>query len=307
MTTASLAQGARLNDQQFDTLVELIQEQPTMLKDVVIQPLDNHTGKVESLEYPDRVAFKATEGVAPTADQRKALTGSKVELITQEIQAETYVTLDTAETSLLRKAGANALYAYATRKLAEKFALNIQELIVLGDTLSADDYLTTINGILKQAVTNVVDFSSENNGAGANINDRVFYAGLMALPKRFRSNKPNLRYYCNDNLITSFNANRAGRTDSLGVTVSVDGTDITKYQGIRFYDVSHFPDDTYILTSRRNITVGIARDVTSYMYPDPSARSTIFGMTMRVDVKYGEEVGVAKVIGLNPFGSTTVA
>jgi HK97 family phage major capsid protein len=300
MTTANFALGGELNDQQFDDFFELVKDQPTLVQDITIQPMDSHTAKLESFGFGGRITHKAIEGTAPTSDKRAEMTGSKVELKAEEIQVEARVSLTMAENSL--KKDPDAFYDYVVARMAEQFALDVEYLIINGDKDSSDDYLSTIDGLLVQSVSHVVPYAVPTT-----IDDDVLYAGILAYPAKYRADKANIRYYCNSDAEEAYKKFISTNLNSVGAVRMVEGTDITYYSGKRFYVVSSMPTDTVLLTNRKNIVLGVFRDVTPYRYPDYSARQMVFGLTMRLDTKYGEEDGVVKITGLNPSGTTTSA
>ncbi|MFH0825760.1 MAG: phage major capsid protein, partial [Pseudomonadota bacterium] len=295
MTTATVAAAGRLNDQQFAEFIRLVQEEPTLLGDVRIQPMASHTAKLESLEFGGRITFKPTEGVAASPEQRGSLNASKVELHAVEIQCEVSLTHSLREENLMR----DNLDDYVRDRMVQRFALDLQDLMVLGDLQSTDPFLATLDGLLEQAVTHVIDHTSSPIA----VTDDAFYDGFVRLPARFRRDKRNLRIYCNSDVIAAFNKYLAGRETSIGDIRMVDGTEKTFWNGIELYEVTSVPPSKYLLTNRKNIVLGVFREVYPYTEEQPSARQTLYGLTMRVDVKYAEETAVVKCQGLNPSGS----
>lgn len=299
MTTSTIASAGKLNDQQFQEFIRLVQEQPSLLADVRIQAMLSHTAKLESFEFGGRITFKPTEGTAATAEQRGSLTPSKVELSAKEIQCEISLTQSLLEDNLM---GVN-LENYARDRMVERFTLDLQDLVVLGDEESEDDFLATYDGLLVQAETNTIDYTSDPQP----VTDEVFYASYIALPARYRRDKANLRIYCHDDAVAAFNKYLSGRETSVGDIRMVDGVEKTFWSGIELYPVSSMPSSKYLLTNRKNIVVGIYRNIYPYTDQLPSARSVLMGLTMRTDVKYAEEEAVVKVEGINPsLNITTV-
>jgi hypothetical protein len=301
MVTGDLSTAGLLNPEQFKTFISLMVDQPTLLNDISIQTMKSHTTKLESLEYTGRVAFKATEGIAPTTDQVSKLAASKVELKANEIQAQTEVSFSFDEDNL---AGVS-VSDWIMQKLAARFALDVQELAVMADPLSGDDYLTTLTdgGLLKQAHTNTIDYSSSPKA----VSDDVFNAALMAMPTRYRNDIAGLRILCHPNTEVAYNKWVSDRNNpgTVGDVRLIDGVQTTSYAGIKLFPVVAMPEDKIVLTHRNNIVLGIYRDITTYKLVWAPARMTYYGLTMRVDVKYREELGAVKVIGLNPRGTTT--
>lgn len=295
MTTTIISAAGKLNAQQFNEYVRLVQDKATFIRDVRMQIMKSHTAKIESLEFGGRITRKATEGVAIADEERGQLAASKVELIATKIQAEVGYTYELAQDSLLQDR--NAFNAMVRDRLGERFALDWDDLVVNGDTANTGDpLLKSFDGVIKHCETNVIDMTLNEQ----TVTDDVFYAGYIALPSRYRRDKPSLRFYCNSDVITAYNKYLAGRETSLGDIRTVDGTDRTTWNGIELFEVSCFPDGYYLLTSKNNVVVGIYEIIETYSDEQPSAGVTLFGQRVRTDVKYVEEAATVLYKGLSP-------
>ncbi|MFP9167082.1 phage major capsid protein, partial [Enterococcus faecalis] len=82
---------------------------------------------------------------------------STVNLSTKEVIAEVNITYDTLENNIEKDGLQNTIM----QMIAERAAVDIEELLVNGDTSSSDSYLAQLDGIRKQATSHIVDAAGE--------------------------------------------------------------------------------------------------------------------------------------------------
>ena len=295
MTSAVLESGGKLNPQQFDYYIELIKDQPTMLRDITIQPMNSHTLNLDNLDFMGRVTKKAVEGIAFTDAQMAKLTADQNQLIARKMRAEFPITGEMRKMNLMR----DGVDDYAMGRLLVQNALDQQDLMVLGDTNSADELLMLYNGLIKKATTHVIDLSS----TPVQVTDDAFYESFLTLNKKYRQDKANLRFYCSSNIQAGFNKWISSRQTIRGDIQLIDGTQYTYYDGMMVYPVSSMPDDTMILTNKKNIVLGILQDIETYKWMYPRGDITYYGLYIWSDVGFIEEPGVVVYKGLNAFGN----
>jgi hypothetical protein len=302
MTTSTIASAGKLNSQQFDNYVALARDASAFVSDVRMQVMESHTAKLESLEFGGRITIMATEGQAVAEEDRGTLVASKVELIAKEIQCEISYTYQLAMDSILRDRA--RFNADVSGKMALRFALDWDDLLVNADTANTgDSLLKTLNGIVKQTQTNVLDYTLNEQ----TVTDNAFYAMWLALSPKYRRNKADMRIYCNDDVISAFNKYIASRPTSLGDIRMVNGSQETLWNGVLLKEISCFPSGCALLTSRQNVVVGIYNQIMTYSDEQPSAGVYLVGQRLRTDVKYVEEEGSVLFKGLSPAaGVTTV-
>ena len=80
-----------------------------------------------------------------------------MQLNTKEVIAEINITYDTLENNIEK----DGLQQTIMQILAERAAVDIEELVVNGDTSSSDPYLAQLDGIRKQTVSHVIDGNGE--------------------------------------------------------------------------------------------------------------------------------------------------
>jgi hypothetical protein len=96
------------------------------------------------------------------ATDRSKPTTSQITLTTSEVMAEVRIPYEVLEDNIERGGMADTVLAL----IAERAALDLEELLILGDTASGDAYLALMNGILKRVTTNVVDAQNGSISVG---------------------------------------------------------------------------------------------------------------------------------------------
>lgn len=95
--------------------------------------------------------------------------------------------------------------------LAERAAVDIEELIVNGDTSSSDPFLAQINGIRKQAASHIVD------AAGEELSRQIFKRGYKAVPPKYLRIPQEFRFYTSPGIEVEWKDRVADRQTSLGM------------------------------------------------------------------------------------------
>lgn len=299
-STTTFATAGKFGPEQFRKFFELVQDEETLMKDLEIQPMGASVSKLESLEFGGRITVSAEEGVATDPTLYGLLTASKKELEAKKIRTVVPLTYEFIEDCLLK---GNSVEDYVGMKMAKQFAMDLQALGWLGDTDSEDDLLKRLNGFRKQMTSNEIDYTSDPQP----VNEDRFYECYLALAPKYRRDKANLRFYCNDDIIAAFNHQISKRLTALGDVRMVNGTQQTYWNGIRLYPVSDVVDGEMTLCSRLNLKPGVYRDIRTFRHDSPLDEIVYFGMTMRLDFKVFEVAGCVPMKGMSPaLGITTV-
>ncbi len=111
------------------------------------------TLKIEKIGFGSRILRPGVEGVSLKDSDRSAPSTSTITLNAKEVIAEVHITYDTLENNI---EGGN-LQNTIMQMIADRAALDIEELILNGDIASTDPYLALLDGLRKQATSHVVD------------------------------------------------------------------------------------------------------------------------------------------------------
>ncbi|PSA91491.1 phage major capsid protein [Bacillus atrophaeus] len=296
MTLSSLKSGGMMNPTQASAFIRMVQDAPTIFNEARVVPMDHDTQKIEKIGFGQRILRAAQEGVSLTKDQKVAPTTSTVSLSTKEVIAEVNITYDTLENNIEKEGLQNTIM----QMLAERAAVDIEELLVNGDTTSSDSYLAQIDGIRKQATSHIVD------AAGEELTRQVFKRGYKAVPSKYLRIPQEYRFYTSPGMEVEWKDRVADRQTSLGDTAVQGGLSsafgvpvkgianlqpYTTGEGDSASDVSDI-----ILTHPKNIILGFSRNIRIEVDKDIRRRMFVIVLTAKLDSKFEEEDAVAKII-----------
>lgn len=282
----------KLNPAQADKFMEILIEEAKVMKMATVVPMKSHTQNIDKIRFTGRVLRRAVEGQPLDEARRSKPTLSQVQLSVKEMIAEVRLPYSVLEDSIEQGTFKDTV----TRLMAEKISVDMDEYIVEGDTAASDTDLALIDGIYKQATSNVYDH------AAARTNTTLWKTMLRKMPTPGLRNKSALRFLTSVKSELDYRDALGGRlTSNLGDNMLVSEAK-TAYGGVIVEGVEMFPDDigtsngctTALLLDPTNINVGIWREISVETDKDIRAREWILVTTIRWDVKYAHEPFVVK-------------
>lgn len=291
--------GGLLAPEQAKKFIRILIKRAVLLSMVTVETMKSHKKELNKIRFGSRVLRAGQPGVALGSTQRsKPDLGPKVELDAKLIKGEVRLQNEVLEDSIEQGQLKNTVM----QELSKALSRDLEELLIQGDTASADPYLALFNGILKAATSNVV-------AAGGAISKTVFRNMLKAMPSEFLANKLDLRF------MTSVDAEIDYR-DSLSNRMTAEGdralgstggpNAMVGYSGVPVVSVPLFPENlgvgsnetNVIFTDPKNIHLGLWRNITMETDKDITAGELIVVVTMRGDFKYEHEPAVVKATGV---------
>jgi hypothetical protein len=236
--------------------------------------------KIEKIGFGSRILRAApSSGTALDASKRAAPDLGLIELETEEIIAEVWLPYDVLEDNIER----GGLEQTIMTMIAERAALDLEELIVLGDTGSADSYLALVDGILALTPTgHTID------GSGiTDIDKGLFKEAIQRMPTRYLRNRAMMKHYVSHHVEMEYRDSIADRATSLGDEKISKFTPMFAY-GTPVQPTAMMPDNKLFLSYPKNIVWGIQRDIMIETDKDIRRRVLIIVLTMRCDVKIEE-------------------
>lgn len=291
--------GGLLDAEQNETFIRNLIDQPTMLRAVRTVPMNTPEAKINKIGFGQRILKVAPQGTAPyqqdtgannrwlPAADRSAPTTSQISMKTKEVMAEVRIPYEVLEDNIERGGMADTVLAL----IAERASLDLEELLLLGDTASLDPYLALHNGILKRVTSNVVDA-----GAAA-ISATVFNNLKKAIPTRFRRNTGAMRFFSSMDRECDYRLNVAGRGTDLGDAILTSNNPLPVL-GVPLVSAALMPNANLLFTDPQNIIFGIQRNVRIEQDRDIRSREIIIVLTARVAIQIEEELACAKVINM---------
>lgn len=294
MTLSDLAAGGRLNPEQSTEFLRMVQAAPTIIKDSRFVSMESDSRNVEKLGFGSRILRAGVEGKALEDKDRAVPKTGSVKLRAKEVIAEVNITYDTLENNIEK----GKLKDTIMKMIAERAALDIEELILNGDTSSSDPYLALLDGIRKQSTSHIVD---HKGGAFAK---EVFKTGYKAVPAKYIRNKNDWRFYTSQGIeveyldITSNRQTALGDAAINGGLPSAYGVPVKGLAMMEPYTSAETTVSDIILTHPKNILTGMSRQISIEVDKDIRERKFIIVLTAKVDAKFEEEDAVAKIINV---------
>lgn len=272
----------------------LIKESVVMGMSTVV-PMRSPKQLIEKIRFSGRVLRAGEEAKALPAAERSKPDLTKTELDAQLFKAEVRLDNEVLEDSI----EGGTLRQTIMTLLGEAISRDMDEIIVQGDTGSADTFLAKFDGMLAQATSNVVD------ALGVRTNKSLFKESLKAMPSEFLKNKRSLRFFTSVDSELDYRDFLADRATAVGDKF-LEGDAPIVYSGIPIIDVPLFPDNlgggtdstNIILTDPKNIQTGIWRRIRMETDKLVSEGVLIIVATLRFDMKYAEETATTKVINV---------
>jgi HK97 family phage major capsid protein len=292
LTASGGTGGGILLPEQSDAFIQSMMDEPTILKECRFQPMKSPKMNINKVAFNSRILTAASEtggqqdSGANTrwvpAANRAAPQLSQIELSVQEVIAEIRLPYEVLEDNVESQGFANTLVAM----IAKAAARDIEELIINGDTTSADPYLALVDGVLKLSTANVVD------NAESTLVTRTFGKLKKSIPTRFQGNIDQFHWYLHHSLETDYRMQIAGQvvTESawtLGAAVlSPLGNPISK--------TAKMPTSSVLYTHPKNIVVGWHREIRIEQAREIRSREIVIVLTARLDVAVEEPLAIAQ-------------
>jgi|Cruoilmetagenom7_1024161.scaffolds.fasta_scaffold04281_2 hypothetical protein len=294
--------GGKLNDEQANQFIRKLLVQPTILNQARTVTMSSPQRQINKIQFASRILKPAVSNTPLSSGDRSAPTTEQVLLTTKEVIAEVRLPYDVIEDNIERgNIGAmtdtngtptsGGIRDTIMTLIAERAALDLEELALLGDTGSGDSYLALLDGWLIQSTTNVVDL------AGASISKDTWKQGLQAMPDQYLRNRAAMRHFVSVDNEIAYRDSLANRETALG-DAQIQGTSPVFGFGVPVDAASLMPAVNGLSTNPLNMIFGIQRDIHIETDKDITSRVYIIVLTMRMDFKYEEEEAVVKYINM---------
>ena len=322
-----------LNPEQASAFIRKLLVQPTLLNQVRRVEMNSPSRKIDKIQFGKRImrsgtlgsvtggewvaSGKATLDASTKHRDRAAPQNEQIVLNAREVIAEVHLNYENIEDSIERgnigamreTSGQNAgggIVSTIMDLIAERAAIDLEELILLGDTASNDPYLQQFDGYLKicesgkrtgDTAPNIT--GGQTTDAGGSIPNRaMFKNGLKTLPSQYLRLRPQMRHFVSYENEMEYRDTLAARETSLGD--SQHGAQLAPVYagGVMVEPVGLMPQEKGILTMPQNLIMGIYRGMTIETDKDISARTWKIVMTMRLDVQVEETEAAVVYTGI---------
>lgn len=287
--------GGLLQPAQAQKFIRILIDESVILKQGTVVPMKSPKQLIEKIRFGGRILRAGSEATALPAGDRTKPDLSQVELDAQLFKAEVRLNNEVLEDSIER----GQLRQTIMQMMAEAISRDIDEVIVRGDTASGDAFLAKLDGILKQATSNIVDAQTQTTNKG------VFRDMLKSMPSPFLRNKREMRFFTSVDSEIDYRDSLAERATVVGDKFLEQDAPVA-YSGVPVVDVPMFPENlgaganttNVLLTDPKNVNVGIWRQIRVETDKLVSEGVLIIVATLRFDVKFAEETAVVKAINV---------
>jgi hypothetical protein len=287
--------GGLLQPAQAQKFIRILIDESVILKQGTVVPMKSPKQLIEKIRFAGRILRAGAEAAALPAGDRSKPDLSQVELDAQLFKAEVRLNNEVLEDSIER----GQLRQTIMQLMAEAISRDIDEVIIRGDTASGDPFLAKLDGILKQATSNIVDAQNQSTNKG------IFRDMLKSMPSAFLRNKPEMRFFTSVDSEIDYRDSLAERATVVGDKF-LEQDEPVAYSGVPVVDVPLFPENlgvggnttNVLLTDPKNINIGIWRNIRVETDKLASEGVLIIVATLRFDVKFAEETAVAKAINV---------
>lgn len=294
--------GGLLNPEQNDVFIRQLMDQPTMLRAVRTVPMNAPQMKINKINFGQRILHPATQtgGMEDSGvndrwlvkAKRAAIQTEQVQLTTREVIAEIRIPYEVLEDNIEGASLTDTILAM----IAERAAVDLEELLIMGDTTSSDDFLALQDGILKQSTLNIVDATGQTN----HIN--TFNNLKKALPTRFRRNLNTMGFYASMDFESDYRVQVSGRSTPYADVV-LTGSQPLPVMGVGLSGVALMPLGQILFANPQNFIFGIQRNVRIEQDRDIRSREVIIVLTARIAIAVEEKRAVSKAINVGAAGS----
>jgi len=294
--------GGYLNPEQSDQFIRKLLIQPTLLAQVRRVVMNSPVRKINKIQFASRILRKAVSATPLSSGDRSKPTTEQIQLTTSEVIAEVRLPYDVIEDNIERgnigtmtdtggSPTSGGLRDTIMTLIAERAALDLEEMAILGNVGSGDDYLALQDGYLARFSSNVVD------AAGAPISRTVLKNGMKAMPVQYRRNRAAMRHFFSTEQEIEYRDTLNARETPMGdgqyqSTAPVYGA------GAPVEGVGLMPGASGLLVNPLNLIFGIQRDIMFETDKIITDRVYVIVVTARVALQVEEELAGVKYINV---------
>jgi len=294
------ANGGLLDPEQANTFIDLLLEQPTILRQVRQIRMSAPERKINKIGFGSRILKAAPQGTTPYDDpatgvnnrylaaaDRSKPTTSQIQLNTKEVIAEVRLPYEVLEDNI----EGESFESHIMRLIAERAAVDFEEFALFADTASGDAFLALQDGYLKRMTSHVV------NNASAGVSPTMFTAGLLAMPQKYLRNIAQMKHFVSVANTIKYRSKVAERATGYGDSMLTQGGPIYA-QGVAVEAApmlaAQGTGNSGIFTYPQNLIFGIQRQLQVETDKDIRSREIIIVLTARVALGIEDEDATVK-------------
>ena len=289
-----LTDGGYLPEAVAKEFIQVLIKEGVILPLATVPPMKSHKQRIDSFRFASRILRAGAEATALGVADRSKPDLYKETLDVKLFKAEIRLNDEALEDNI---EGPNFGQS-VVRAAGKASSRDVDEIIANGDTslIGTDTFLGQLDGIRKQATTNIVDALS------ATTTKTVLKNAIKGMPVEFLKDRLKMRYLTSIDSESDYRDSLADRATALGDQFLAEGVP-AKYNGIPMVGVPVFLDNLgspakhtdMLLLDPKNINVGFWRKIRFETDRDIVAGELIIVISLRFDVKFAFEPAVVKV------------
>lgn len=292
LTLANLAaDGGFLTEAQSKQFIQHAIDASSFLQTVRVIGMKSHTQLVEGTYFNGRILRPGVEAQALSLAQRSKPSMTKTTLTSVLVKAQVDLNDEVLEDNLEQ----GTLKTTVMRMMAERIALDSEELDIKGDTASADPFLALYDGLLKRTTSHIVDAGTTP------LTDTILRSLMKAIPSAALRNKLQAKFFTSVDAEIDYRHALSQRGDSLGVSIHGSSQPVN-YSGVGIVPVAMFPENlgaglnetNVVLCDPKNWAHGIWRQIKLETQRDVPAGVLQIVATMRMHADWILEDYTAK-------------
>jgi hypothetical protein len=294
LALGDLATAGKLSDEQTDRFIRKLMDTPTMLQNCRTVTMNSPQRKVNKIGFGSRMLRPGVAGTALSTGDRYKADLSQILLNTNEVIAEINLPYDVLEDNIERagsdgamQSGPGGLHQTLVDMMAERAAVDLEELGLMGDTGSGDPYLALSDGWLKRATSNIV------NAGGGSISKDILKAGVKAMPDKYLRSRAQMVQYLSVDNETELRDTYANRQTALGDSMLQGNTELFMH-GSKVRGASRMASTDGLFCDPMNLLFGIWRNIQIEYDKDIRARTFVIVLTARVGFQIEEPEAVVR-------------
>ncbi len=302
--------GGVLNPEQARRFIDYVWDATVLAKDGRRITMRANTMEIEKVNVGERVIRSAAQ--ADGAYTNAGATFSKVELTTKKIRLDWEVSTESLEDNI---EGA-ALEDRLVRLMTNAFGNDIEDLAINGDGATGS-FLSIMSGFIKQTRGTVGNAAHELSATVSdnNFTTTVMQNLLLAMPRKYRAIKNNLKFYAGTDAFAGIVRNNGTLADAISAAFSdrtgstpanrqdyMDGgaqtfgpSRTTRVLGVDVLEVPYYPAGYVDLTFPDNRVWGFQRDITVNREYKPKKDTVEYTVFVRFGLAWEELDAVAYV------------
>ena len=298
--------GGILAPEQARRFIDYVWDATVLAKDGRRVTMRANTMELEKVNVGERVIRAAAQADGDFTNA--GATFSKVELTTKKIRLDWEVSTEALEDNI----EGGALEDHLVRLMTNAFANDIEDLAINGDGTTGA-FLSIMEGF-----TNKVRTEGDAHEAAVTVTGDAWTTDVMqdivlAMPRRYRAIKNNLKFYAGTDVFQGIVKNNGTLADAIAEAFSpaIGGTErnrqnyldggaqtfgtarTTRVLGIDVQEVPYYPDGYIDLTFPANRVWGFQRDITVNREYRPKKDTIEYTVFVRFGIQWEEQDAVA--------------